>query len=116
MLDNASRNLLFEHLRTQPCAHLPLQWQAPFRCIHNARYPYGIHSLRSSAQSQHEFIHHKARVHARADQSHAPGFRLLIQLRRQIRIFAVGIGELLARRDHAGFRSQACGQLIHYGG
>src|SRR5205807_4430419 len=59
MLDDASCSLLFEVLRTQPCAHLPLQWQAPFRGIHSARYPYGIHSLRSSAQSQHEFIHHE---------------------------------------------------------
>ncbi len=116
MLDSPRGNLLFKLLGAQPCAHLLLQRQPPLRCIHDARYAYRIHSLCGGAQRQHELIHDKARIHPRADQRHAPGFRLLIQLRGQIRIFAIGIGELLTSRDHARFRGQTGGELIHHAG
>ena len=60
-------------------------------------------ALRNRRERHDELIHHETRIHSGTHERDASCFRRCIELGRQLRISAIGIRKLFARRHDGGF-------------
>ena len=89
-----------EFLDGQPGADLRAQRPAALGRVDDARDVHVVDAHAGGGQRQRKAIHHEARVDAGADDGDAALARARVDPPRQLRRRQVGVGEILARRDH----------------
>ena len=113
VLDDAFLHLGAKFFHGHAGADFLLQRQAALCGINDAQRLGVLDALGNGRQRHDQLIHDEAGIHTGADQRHARILRRFVQFFGQVRMGAIGVGELFAGGNNAGAHIQTGEKLIH---
>lgn len=114
MLDHAFPHFGAKFVESHSSADFLLERKAPLGSIHDTKRFDMVDALRDSSESDDQLIHDESGIDASANQGDAGFFSGGIELRGELRIGAIGIGEFFAGGDDGRFGGEASEKLVHH--